>query len=178
MKKIVIVGVGNILFGDDGYGSRLAEALEKCSSGAEIIDAGADSLKILAELEEYDVIVFLDVCSHELFDSYENYIVLKISKDNVEEISLQKVIREIIDPHVTPPVQIAALLYGTGRFDGIVYILCAKPRTIEFGKSLSREIISSTAEIVNALISILENEGGMIKIDMKCLNNRLHANFF
>lgn len=49
-KEIVILGCGNILFGDDGFGSSVAERLEKCGllpEHASVIDAGTSVREIL-----------------------------------------------------------------------------------------------------------------------------------
>ena len=52
-KEIVILGCGNILFGDDGFGSSVAEHLEKCGllpSNASVTDAGTGVREILFDL--------------------------------------------------------------------------------------------------------------------------------
>ena len=62
MKKIVILGVGNRLMGDDGFGPRIIEALEKRSlpENVELIDAGVGGMAILSWIENADKIVIVD----------------------------------------------------------------------------------------------------------------------
>ena len=52
-KEIVVLGCGNILFGDDGFGSSVAERLEKCGvlpENVSVIDAGTSVREILFDL--------------------------------------------------------------------------------------------------------------------------------
>jgi len=52
-KEIVILGCGNILFGDDGFGSSVAEHLERFGlvpANASVIDAGTGVREILFDL--------------------------------------------------------------------------------------------------------------------------------
>jgi len=52
-KDIVVLGCGNILFGDDGFGSTVAEHLDRCShlpKNVSVIDAGTSVRGILFDL--------------------------------------------------------------------------------------------------------------------------------
>ncbi len=52
-KEIVVLGCGNILFGDDGFGSSVAERLESCCllpKNVAVIDAGTSVREILFDL--------------------------------------------------------------------------------------------------------------------------------
>lgn len=52
-KEIIILGCGNILFGDDGFGSSIAERLERCGllpENVSVIDAGTSVREILFDL--------------------------------------------------------------------------------------------------------------------------------
>ncbi len=52
-KEIVILGCGNILFGDDGFGSSVVERLETCGllpENVSVIDAGTSVREILFDL--------------------------------------------------------------------------------------------------------------------------------
>jgi len=52
-KEILVLGCGNILFGDDGFGSSVAEHLQNCSllpRNVSVINAGTSSRGILFDL--------------------------------------------------------------------------------------------------------------------------------
>ncbi len=61
-KKIVILGCGNTLMGDDGVGIRVIERLQQMnlSGNIEIIEAGVGGMAILSWIEDADKAVIVD----------------------------------------------------------------------------------------------------------------------
>lgn len=58
---IAIIGLGNVLMGDDGVGYHIAKILmEKPPPNTEVIDAGTSLVKIIPSLSDYNVIIFID----------------------------------------------------------------------------------------------------------------------
>lgn len=63
-KKILILGIGNILLGDEGFGVRAVEYLQKNYSWPEnidLLDGGTRGLLLLADLMEKDLVIILDI---------------------------------------------------------------------------------------------------------------------
>ena len=62
MKKIVILGVGNRLMGDDGFGPKALDELEKRNmpENVELIDAGVGGIAILSWIEDADKVIIID----------------------------------------------------------------------------------------------------------------------
>ncbi|OPY28078.1 MAG: hydrogenase 2 maturation endopeptidase [Methanocella sp. PtaU1.Bin125] len=62
MKNIKVLGVGNALVGDDGFGPRVIEELQKreLPANVELIDAGVGGMAILSWIEDADKIVIVD----------------------------------------------------------------------------------------------------------------------
>ena len=63
-KKILILGVGNILLTDEGFGVRAVEYLEthyRWPERVRLMDGGTQSLMLMPELLECDFLVVLDV---------------------------------------------------------------------------------------------------------------------
>ncbi|HMK47366.1 MAG TPA: hydrogenase maturation protease [Methanocella sp.] len=62
MKKIKVLGIGNILVGDDGFGPRVLEELGKkqIPPNVELIDAGVGGMAILSWIEDADKIIIVD----------------------------------------------------------------------------------------------------------------------
>jgi hydrogenase maturation protease len=62
MKNIKVLGVGNALVGDDGFGPRVIEELQKreIPSNVELIDAGVGGIAILSWIEDADKIIIID----------------------------------------------------------------------------------------------------------------------
>jgi len=61
-KATAVLGVGNILYGDDGFGPRVAQALagEDLAEGVDVIDAGAIGVDLLDYLTEYHRVIIID----------------------------------------------------------------------------------------------------------------------
>ena len=63
-KKILILGVGNILLTDEGFGVRAVESLEthyRWPERVRLMDGGTQGLMLMPELLECDFLVVLDV---------------------------------------------------------------------------------------------------------------------
>lgn len=63
MKRITILGVGNILWADEGFGVRAVEELHARYSfpdNVRLVDGGTQGLALLPLVEESDVLVLLD----------------------------------------------------------------------------------------------------------------------
>ena len=58
----LILGVGNVLMGDEGVGVHAARELQKGSlpSGVEVVDGGTGGFHLLSYLQEYDPIIMID----------------------------------------------------------------------------------------------------------------------
>ncbi|AEA46179.1 hydrogenase maturation protease [Archaeoglobus veneficus] len=62
MKKIVVVGIGNILLGDEGFGVKVVEELRKLElpENVEIYDGATLGLQILNFLDNADFAIIVD----------------------------------------------------------------------------------------------------------------------
>jgi hydrogenase maturation protease len=61
-NRILIMGLGNVLLGDEGIGIHVVKALEKetLPSNADIMDGGTGGFQILAELQSYPTVIMID----------------------------------------------------------------------------------------------------------------------
>ena len=62
MKKILILGIGNPLFGDEGIGPYIAEELKKYSLpiNVNVINGGTGGFELIHYLQKYDYIMVID----------------------------------------------------------------------------------------------------------------------
>ena len=62
MKKILILGIGNVLMGDEGVGVHSIKALEKKSLSQEvdILDGGTGGFHLMAYFQEYVNVIMID----------------------------------------------------------------------------------------------------------------------
>ena len=61
-NKILILGIGNYLMGDEGIGVHLAErlALEKLPEGVDVVDGGTGGFHLLEYFESYPNVILVD----------------------------------------------------------------------------------------------------------------------
>lgn len=60
-QPVWIVGVGNLLMGDDGVGCHaIAAARDAGCEGATLVDAGTSVIRLLSDLERADAVLFID----------------------------------------------------------------------------------------------------------------------
>ena len=61
-KPTAVLGIGNLLYGDDGFGPRVAQALagQRLGEGVDVIDAGAIGVDLLDYLTEYRRVIIID----------------------------------------------------------------------------------------------------------------------
>ena len=60
--RIVVIGVGNLLKGDDGFGVRVIEALgrENLPAGVECIDGGTGGPTLMVHFQDAEVLILID----------------------------------------------------------------------------------------------------------------------
>ncbi|MGE4192783.1 MAG: HyaD/HybD family hydrogenase maturation endopeptidase [Pseudodesulfovibrio sp.] len=67
-KRILVLGVGNILFTDEGFGVRVAEELEQkyvFSDNVTVLDGGTLGLKLMGPIMESDYLIIVDIVLNE-----------------------------------------------------------------------------------------------------------------
>jgi hydrogenase maturation protease len=62
MKKILVLGIGNILMGDEGVGVHTIKALEgkPFSEDVDILDGGTGGFHLMAYFQEYENVIMID----------------------------------------------------------------------------------------------------------------------
>jgi len=121
--KILILGIGNILFGDEGIGPHLANLLEQKyrfvsdEHSVDIIDGGTLAQRLIPIITEYDKVVLIDcvnvdgaevgdVYSFD-FDKVPDYITWQGSAHEVEMLQTLQMIELMGD---LPPVKIVGVI--------------------------------------------------------------------
>jgi hydrogenase maturation protease len=121
--KILILGIGNILFGDEGIGPHLANLLDQkyhfvsSEHSVDIIDGGTLAQRLIPIITEYDKVVLIDcvnvddgevgeVYSFD-FDKVPHYITWQGSAHEVEMLQTLQMIELMGD---LPPVKIVGVV--------------------------------------------------------------------
>ena len=171
--RIVIIGIGNILFKDEGVGVYASKYLEEnfeFEGNVEIIDGGTLGFKLMRYYQEYDKVIIIDTVSIEdIAGSIYN-----IPSDVLLGLgSYRKTAHEV---EVVEMLEICSLLENIAK----VKLIGIVPKDIVSVKiGLSDEIKSAFEGLINETLKELKKEGiGYKKIKEKNLDEiiREYAN--
>jgi hydrogenase 3 maturation protease len=140
-KRLVLVGVGNALRGDDALGCALVDRLEG-RTRATLIDAGdvPENYLDVVEAARPEVIVIIDA------------VALGACPGDVALIEIEQLAGVRVTTHNTSLALVAQALKARTHSD--VFILAIQPGTIRLGASLSPEV-RATLQALDTLLQEL-----------------------
>jgi hydrogenase maturation protease len=133
----IIIGVGNRLMKDDGFGSCLAEVIIGKVNNAEVIDLGLGNL-LGVDLDKYDTIIILDVAN--INEEYKIFKIIPTDEGKFEETLHDLGLNTILK------------LYEDKEF----YIVTCKPEEIEVGYGLSKECLLRIEKLIPEFTAFLK----------------------
>ena len=140
--KVVIVGIGNIMRGDDGFGPALIENLAGKVNAA-CIDAGTAPENYLGKVakEKPDTILLADAVH------------LDLAAGEYEILRKSEILNHGLTTHdISPSMLIEFLEKET---DADVYLLGVQPEDISFGSEMSKRIKRSVSEIADKIKEVI-----------------------
>ncbi|MBN2869375.1 MAG: HyaD/HybD family hydrogenase maturation endopeptidase [Campylobacterales bacterium] len=153
MKKIVVIGIGNILFKDEGvgvYAGRYLEANYRFSPPIEIIDGGTLGFGLMDYYLSYDKVVILDTLSIE--DAPGS--VYRLPAD--ELLGLGNYRKTAHEVEVVEMLEICSLQGSTAEVS-VVGIVPEDITTVEM--ALSQPVRENFAVLTRGVIAELRTEG-------------------
>ncbi|MDD5760005.1 MAG: HyaD/HybD family hydrogenase maturation endopeptidase [Desulfobulbaceae bacterium] len=149
----IILGVGNILLGDEGIGIRVVEELENRFSFPEeimILDGGTAGIELLRYIEGRDLLIIIDAMRADL----EPGTVFKVEGDDVAKRFMTK-----ISPH---QIGLSDLLAAGILSDNIpkhIILFGVEPEQMKTGITLSNIVEASLEKIIAAILDELAKAG-------------------
>ncbi|MGQ9631164.1 MAG: HyaD/HybD family hydrogenase maturation endopeptidase [bacterium] len=148
--RTVVLGVGNILLKDEGFGVRVVQEMEKLPipSRISIVDGGTGGLLLTSYIDGADRLIIVDaVDSNSPPGSLSRFTLSDVrSPGGGEGLSL----------HETGPLNVLQLLLGLGRPIPEVVIWGAQPRSIDWGIELTPEVARSVPIAVEKVLGELD----------------------
>jgi hydrogenase maturation protease len=148
--RVLVAGIGNIFFGDDGFGVEVAGKLarERLPEDVRVADFGTRGLHLAYELldRSYDEVIFVDALSR---DGTAGSVVLFEPTD--EEIAAAPP-----DPHAMTPPTVLALLRTLGGQPPRVMVVGCEPASIEPGIGLSPVVAEAVEPAVRAIVELVQ----------------------
>lgn len=153
MKKVAVIGVGNILFCDEGvgvYASRYLRENYRFTPSIEIVDGGTLGFNLMEYLFDYDRVLLLDTLS---IDDAPGSIYHLPSDALLGLGDCRKTVHEI---EVTQMIEMGALV-GTRGEVSVVGIIPEDIRTVAL--ALSPTLQGRFGEMIETVLTVLEEEG-------------------
>ncbi len=134
--RVLVAGIGNIFFGDDGFGVAVARRLAEEASprGVIVRDFGIRGLDLAYALQEdLDAAVLIDALARGAEAGS-----LHVLEPNLETDS----IGATLDAHVMDPVRVLRLAAALGRLPPRIVVVGCEPLTIEGGEPLDDGLVA------------------------------------
>ena len=157
MKTINVVGLGNILFGDEGFGVEVVRALEASGDWPEtvqFVDGGTQGLYLLDYFESCDALMVFDSIIPVEFEP-------KVYCYRKEE--LPAFIHRKMSAHQMGLSELLAVARLHGREPSEIVLIGAPPHDLGLGNPLSEPMLRHLARAVETGRELLEEWLGKVK---------------
>lgn len=145
IKKIVIIGVGNILLSDEGIGVHVVEELKKIPLplGVSVVDAGTVGFEILDFISDAHELIIIDAVD----GGREPGFIYRFDFDFLEELPLS-CMRFV---HQIGVFDVLNILKLRGKAPK-AKIIGVQPKSVDFGLTLSEELKSMIPKIIEIVL--------------------------
>lgn len=151
--KILVAGVGNRLMGDDGFGPRVIDLLSAVHMphNVELRDLGTAGLTVATDLGDFDLVIFLD--SVDVPGEPGRLIQTEVEVDSGLD-DLSELARFTL--HEVGLEGLLRFAKAIGTLPPKVILIGCKPKTVEVGLDLSREVEETAYRAIAKVMEILD----------------------
>jgi len=145
LKGIVtIIGIGNIMRGDDGFGPKLIENLKKKKTKANLFDCGTVPENYIFPIltTSCDTVILVDAAD------------LKTEPGSISVLALGELSGAGLSTH-NSSIRLFTDLLMTGKENLNIFAVTVQPKTIAFGESLSAEVVESVEKVTDIFVEAL-----------------------
>ena len=153
-----MLGLGNLLLGDEGFGVHAAARLRarfRLPPDVEVVDGGTLGLGLLAALEDADRILVLDA----LDAGQPPGTVVRLSWDD-----LPRVVRTKVSPHQVTVQEVLALREFRHGRPAAFEAVGVQPASLEPGCDLSSEVEAAMGEALATAVAVLRGWGHSVEV--------------
>ncbi|MDR2637574.1 MAG: HyaD/HybD family hydrogenase maturation endopeptidase [Zoogloeaceae bacterium] len=153
--RILVLGIGNLLWADEGFGVRCVEALEAAwdfPAGVTLLDGGTQGLYLLPHVQAADALLVFDAVDY------------GDAPGTLREVSGEEVPRFMgtkkMSLHQTGFQEVLAAAELTGRFPQALVLIGVQPRDLEdYGGSLTPPVREKLPEALERALGWLRRWG-------------------
>jgi len=152
--RICVVGIGNVLLGDDGFGPLAIEMFRRgyeCGPNVEVLDLGTPGLDLAPYLYDKDVVVIVDavhaekipgtLCTHCEADLFSRRAQLRL------------------DAHDPGVQESLAQLRLAGHAPSELIIIGVVPESCTLGKGISPSVLRGSLAAIDSIVHLLVERG-------------------
>jgi hydrogenase maturation protease len=161
-RRIGVLGIGNVLMGDDGvgpYAVKLLEARYEFPENVKLEDLGTPGLGITAAFAEYDAILLIDTVS------------AKKKPGEIQTYRKHELVQVPMKTRVSPhdPALVEALLFAefSGKCPQEAVLVGVVPQACELGCGMSDAAHIGMEAAIRAVLEELKRLGAVVKLKQK-----------
>jgi hydrogenase maturation protease len=157
IEKIALIGIGNIMFHDEGLGAYLVKYIEEnyeIPDHLTIVEGGTLGFKLMTYYQEYDKVIVVGTGSHEGD-------VGTINSESAREVMAKSPIKKTANEvEITMMIEICSFHEDMGE---VQLVTMVPYDIIEVKNGLSPQTLSYMPKLVDAVIEELEKSGVSLK---------------
>lgn len=149
-KKILIMGVGNLLLKDEGFGIHIVRGLKKLElpENVELLDGGVLGPNLLGYIENIEKLIVIDIVNATMKPGK----IFRIKPEQIKNKS-QKSFLSFHQIGLLETLNMAEILGG--KFETIIFAI--QPKSIEMGMELSEELKEKIPEMIKLVLNEIKN---------------------
>ncbi|WP_110970201.1 HyaD/HybD family hydrogenase maturation endopeptidase [Pseudomonas huaxiensis] len=154
--RITVLGIGNLLWADEGFGVRCVEALQQRYEFADnvtLIDGGTLGLYLIQHVQQADYLLIFDAVDYSLAPGTLKF----VADDEVPRfLGVKK-----LSLHQTGFQEVLILAQLTGHYPQRVLLMgCQPERMDDYGGSLRPCVKAALEQVIDAAVDVLADWGG------------------
>ena len=155
--RVLVLGVGNVLLSDEGFGVRVAEALDGSYAfpdDVQVMDGGTLGMELLRFISGTEKLLILDAMKEDSRSDGCRRLAGEAAKSHF---------REKLSAHEVGIQDVLTFLEITGNPVGEVVVIGAEPKSLEVGLALSEKMVPRVREATEMAVAELERWGVELK---------------
>jgi len=153
VNRVLILGLGNLLLGDEGIGVRVAEELKglELPNGVAVVEGGTGGLGLIGLMEEYQKVIIVDAADM-------GHPPGRVVRFTPLEAQL-KTVETPLSLHQIGLGEVLALAKALEVAPAEWVIIGIQPRRVEMGAGLSSEVEGAIPQIIRIILDELDATG-------------------
>ena len=142
--KVAIVGIGSIIRGDDGLGSKFIELMKARSGRSELFDCGTAPENYVFPIlsASCDTVALIDAAD------------IGMAPGGIKIFSIDEISNVSFSTH-NPSPRLFTDLLRTGKDDLNIFVISIQPKTTTLGAPLSKEVLQGLEVLADAFSEAL-----------------------